>query len=100
MPDWALDLIRLPGGSFVLYLAWGAYSRRDRQPAKGRFDDGAESRSLAKAALTNLLNPNPYLFWSLAIGPVFLTAWRQAAFLGLGFLLGFYGTLIGGFAGP
>lgn len=46
----------------------------------------------------NALNPNPYIFWGLAAGPILLQAWRRSATLGVSFLLGFYGMLIGGFA--
>ncbi|NJN98664.1 MAG: hypothetical protein HC875_33515 [Anaerolineales bacterium] len=45
----------------------------------------------------NSLSPGPYLFWSVIAGPVVLEAWRQSPSLGLSFVLGFYGALIGGF---
>jgi threonine/homoserine/homoserine lactone efflux protein len=52
---------------------------------------------LAKAVVTNLLNPNPYIFWSVVAGPILIAAWRESSAYGAGFMLGFYGTLIGGF---
>jgi threonine/homoserine/homoserine lactone efflux protein len=52
-----------------------------------------------QATLVNALNPNPYIFWSVVAGPILLEGWRQSARLGISFVIGFYGTLIGGFAG-
>jgi threonine/homoserine/homoserine lactone efflux protein len=54
--------------------------------------------NLLKAALINLLNPNPYIFWSLVTGPILVTGWREAPIYGLGFLAGFYATMILGFS--
>jgi threonine/homoserine/homoserine lactone efflux protein len=53
---------------------------------------------LLEAALMNALNPNPYIFWGLAAGPILVDAWRRAPSLGLGFLASFYSALLGGFA--
>lgn len=47
----------------------------------------------------NALSPNPYIFWATIAGPIFLEGWRQSKIIGVSFLVGFYGTLIGGFAG-
>jgi len=49
-------------------------------------------------ALMNALSPGPYIFWSVLAGPIVLEGWRQSPLLGVSFVLGFYGTLIGGFA--
>jgi threonine/homoserine/homoserine lactone efflux protein len=42
----------------------------------------------------NLLNPNPYLAWSLVMGPLLLAGWREAPAHGVAFLIGFYVTLV------
>lgn len=47
-----------------------------------------------KAATVNLLNPNPYLAWSLVMGPLLLKGWREKPEHGLALLFGFYGTMI------
>ncbi len=96
-PDWFLRIIRISGGLFLVYLATTyliAYRRglhlesQTEQPVR---------LSLFKAAMTNLLNPNPYIFWGIVAGPILLSALRESSSAGLGFVLGFYGTLIGGF---
>ncbi|RME46844.1 MAG: LysE family translocator [Caldilineae bacterium] len=98
-PGWLLDGLRLAGGVFILYLAWDALSaaRKGASPAVPPPETGG--RSLGKAVVMNLLNPNPYLFWGVVAGPILLEGWQQAPRLGLGFVVSFYGMLVGGLAG-
>ena len=98
-PLWFLSLLKIMGGLFILYLARGAFlalkaSDDSLQPA-----EEATQQNFFKAVLMNALSPGPYLFWSVLAGPIVLEAWRQSPGLGLSFVFGFYGTLIGGFAG-
>ncbi len=98
LPAWFLRGVQMAGACFILYLAWRAWRALRRDPVEQpelAADDAQQS--VFEAALMNVLNPNPYIFWGLAAGPVLLQAWRQSATLGASFLLGFYGTLIGGF---
>jgi threonine/homoserine/homoserine lactone efflux protein len=98
-PESFLNVLRIGGGLFLLYLAWGAFQAFRRvDPETAAPEPASAQQSLLKAAAINLLNPNPYIFWSLIAGPILLAAWRQAPQYGLAFLLGFYGTLVGGFA--
>ena len=96
-PDWLLRFIRIGGGIFLLYLAvsYLVSFRRGLQDAVT--PEQPVRSSVLKAALTNLLNPNPYIFWGIVAGPILLSAWRQSASFGLSFILGFYGTLMGSF---
>jgi hypothetical protein len=41
-----------------------------------------------------LLNPNPYLAWSLVMGPLLLRGWREDPANGVALVVGFYVTLI------
>lgn len=101
MPDWFVWLLRLMGGLFLLYLAWGAW-RSFRRAHVMMGTETAEThgmlRGTFKAALINALSPNPYIFWATIAGPILLAGWRQTAVSGLAFLLGFYAALMGGFA--
>jgi FtsH-binding integral membrane protein len=47
----------------------------------------------------NVLNPNPYISWSLVLGPLLLKGWREAPSHGVALLAGFYGTMVLGLAG-
>jgi len=49
---------------------------------------------MLKAVFMNLISPGPYIYWSLVAGPTFLSGWRDAPASGIGFLLGFYCTLV------
>ena len=96
--DWLLSLLRVVGGLFILYLAWGAWQAFKTSDITSEIPKEATQQNLLKAALMNALSPGPYLFWSVLAGPIVLEGWRQSPVLGLGFVLGFYATLIGGFA--
>jgi threonine/homoserine/homoserine lactone efflux protein len=94
MPATMLKLINITGGLFVLYLAWGLWHQwhNDR-----RNTDRSESeqRNFWKAVATNLLNPNPYIFWTFVSGPILVNAIEQSWWHALLFLLGFYGVFMG-----
>ena len=99
LPDWFLILLRLGGGLFLLYLAWGAYQvfRLVQSARLNQSEAHSTQQSILKAALMNFLSPNPYIFWGTIAGPILIAAWRETAVNGLAFILGFYGFLIGGF---
>ena len=42
----------------------------------------------------NLLNPNPYVFWTFVTGPILLSAIGHSWLHALGFLSGFYGVFM------
>lgn len=94
IPAWVQRFLYLAGGLFVLYLAYGAYvAWRDfagRLPAI----ETPGPQSLFKAALTNILNPAPYIYWSLVTGPILLRGWHETPAFALAFLLGFYATFV------
>lgn len=97
-PDWFLNILRITGGLFILYLARGAFLAFKQAGPVYEISTEPTQHNLLKAILMNALSPGPYLFWSVLAGPIVLEGWRQSPTLGLSFMLGFYGTLIGGFA--
>jgi threonine/homoserine/homoserine lactone efflux protein len=90
VPPTVLNALRLAGGAFLLYLAGGAFAafRAYESPTAGSSAQAAQT--LVKAAVVNLLNPNPYISWSLVLGPLLLQAWRAAPASGLALLASFY----------
>lgn len=98
VPAWLQRFLYVAGGLFLLYLAYSAYKIwKNFDPEVPPLETGTQ-QSILKAALINMLNPNPYLFWSLVTGPILVTAWRQTPLYGLGFMGGFYATMVLGFA--
>ena len=98
MPDWFLNLLQVGGGLFLIYLAYGAYvSFRASEETAVSPPTSPTQSTLLQAALMNALSPNPYIFWATVAGPVLIEGWRQSPILGISFVVGFYGALIGGF---
>jgi threonine/homoserine/homoserine lactone efflux protein len=87
-------VLQLAGGVFILYLAWGAWRAWRRFDVAAPPAAAAGQQSLLRAALMNLLNPNPWIFWSLVTGPILIRAWGEAPGKGIAFLAGFYGAMI------
>jgi len=98
MPAGLVQWLHLLGGAFVLYLAVGAW-RAWRHFAAASAAPPSTERSLFEAATVNLLNPNPYLGWSLVLGPLLLKGWHESPARGIAVVASFYGTMICGFAG-
>jgi threonine/homoserine/homoserine lactone efflux protein len=99
VPDWFLNGLFLAGGLFILYLAMEAFKGfRNFEEKTDRNINLSDSwaRRVFQAALINTLGPGPWIFWSLIAGPIFLEGWRISPIFGISFMLGFYGTLVGG----
>jgi threonine/homoserine/homoserine lactone efflux protein len=94
VPLWLQKFLYIAGGLFILYLAYGAYrSWKNFDPNIPSPETGTQ-QSVLKAALMNALSPGPYIFWSLVTGPILLRGWRETPLNGLGFLAGFYVTIV------
>jgi threonine/homoserine/homoserine lactone efflux protein len=86
-------VLQAAGGVLLLYFAAVAFRqwRRPQAPASG----GPAPRTLVEAAILNLLNPNPYLGWSLVLAPILMAAWRRSPAHAGAFLVSLYGTMCG-----
>lgn len=92
MPPVVLNLIRIAGGIFVIYLAWGSLQAFRRfEPTASPLES---NRTLAQAVMTNFLSPGPYIFWSLLAGPILVKGWAESATHALAFLIGFYVAML------
>ena len=93
LPPGLIQFLRVAGGLYVIYLAWRTFL------AFRRYDPAAQISasprgSLLQAMGINLLNPNPYIFWSLAAGPTVIQGWALDPALALAFVAGFYGVFV------
>jgi threonine/homoserine/homoserine lactone efflux protein len=85
----------LAGGITLLYFAWRAFKATRQDGAFSDNNPSSTPKTLGQAALINLVNPNPYLGWSLVMGPAVIAAWESGPSLALALLLSFYITMIG-----
>ena len=89
----SLEWLRCAGGVFVLVLAARALRTWRRSADVGGEIPDTARRSVLSAAVVNLLNPGPYLGWSLVLGPLLLKGWRESPADGIALVAGFYGTM-------
>lgn len=86
----ALGIISILGTIFLFYLAIESLSFRGSE-----IDAEAKPQSVKKGLITNLLNPNPYIFW-LSIGaPTVVKAMDIGLLSASLFIFSFYFSLVG-----
>ena len=88
-------LLHVASGLFLAFLAWRAWRSWHRHRPDVPVSTASSDRTLLKAVMMNLISPGPYIYWSLVAGPSLLAGWRNAPISGVGFLVGFYGALVG-----
>lgn len=88
------SVLRAAGGMLLLYLAWRAFQQWRRHDLGPLEQERKIPRTLLEAAMVNLLNPNPYLGWTLVLGPIVVTAWQEAPSLGVAVIAAFYATMV------
>lgn len=99
VPSVFIQALQIVGGIYLFYLALSAIKTYKTYDAGEVLHPPSGQSTLFKAAIVNLLNPNPYLAWSLVMGPLLLKAWHEAPINGIVLLIGFYATLILGLFG-
>jgi threonine/homoserine/homoserine lactone efflux protein len=105
IPPWGLSVISVAGGAVIMWMGWGVM--KGPAPAVATAAAGPEAGAgagagaaasgnpLGKAIATNLLNPNAFLFWLIAGGPILRDAFGKAGWTGpLSFMLPFFGVMI------
>jgi threonine/homoserine/homoserine lactone efflux protein len=96
LPGEFLRLLRIAGAFFIIFLAWKSWQAFRVFQSQAVISPSDERQNVLQAALMNLLNPNPYLFWSVVAGPIFIAAWQIQAINGLAFIFSFYFVMISG----
>jgi threonine/homoserine/homoserine lactone efflux protein len=86
--------LRLAGGVLLIYLARGAFQQWRRRNPNTSSSRRRVPRTLYEAALVNVMNPNPYLGWSLVLGPIVVTSWNEAPSSGVAVVVAFYATMV------
>ncbi|MEN8242402.1 MAG: LysE family transporter [Chloroflexota bacterium] len=99
IPEILSKVLQAVGGVFLIYLAWGSYRQWQQNAAQEPDSETSVPQTLFKAAMVNILNPNPYLGWSLVLGPAFLVAWQESPANAAALIIAFYGTMVLALAG-
>jgi threonine/homoserine/homoserine lactone efflux protein len=94
VPESFLAVLTLAGGVLVVFLGVRTIIEARTLSESDELDEAGGS-DLLKAALVNLLNPHPWLFWVTVGAPFLLQTWREAAWQAVAFLLSFTGLLVG-----
>ncbi len=94
VPPWFISVLRLAGGLFIIYLAWGAW-QAFRQAGESFAEPDMAQQGLWQAVLMNVLSPGPYLFWGVLLGPLLIALWRDWPASGAALVLGFYVAMVG-----
>ena len=87
-------ILYFAGGIFLLYLSSCSFRAWRNFSANNTVSVQSSQQTLINAAVVNILNPNPYIGWSLIMGPLFLKGWREAPINGISLILAFYCTMI------
>lgn len=86
-----LNILSLLGGLFLIYLGI-----KDVKAKSSEMNESAsEISSVKKGILTNLLSPNPYIFWLTIGAPLLISALNLSIFAAILFILIFYLLLVG-----
>ena len=57
--------------------------------------EGSAGRTLLGAMGVNLINPNPWLGWTLIMGPALISAWHDGPASAAALLISFYAVIVG-----
>ena len=80
----------------AMFLTWlGIDGLRSTAPDFSDIEKTDAEHSLRRGIITNLLNPNPWMFWTLAGAPFMVAAWNQSPWMPFAFVIPFLAVLIG-----
>jgi threonine/homoserine/homoserine lactone efflux protein len=94
VPSGLLRGLGILGGLVVLWLGAGTLRAAWAPPAPRA--GPAPPAVFVRALVVNFTNPNAWLWWSGAAGPILASAWRASPLSAAAFLAGFYVSLVGG----
>jgi threonine/homoserine/homoserine lactone efflux protein len=94
IPPDLLRYLQIGGGLLLFYLAYGSFKYFLNFDKLNESKDNPKDNTLFKAVLVNILNPNPYLGWSLIMGPLFIKGYNNAPINGITLIVSFYTTIV------
>ncbi|MGD8633877.1 MAG: LysE family transporter [Anaerolineales bacterium] len=94
LPETMTLVLQSAGGFLLFYLAWSSLQQWRAGPNLDEGGQGSVPKTVFQAVMVNLLNPNPYLGWSLVLGPAAINAWSLAPIRGIVLVAAFYFVLV------
>lgn len=82
------------GGVVFLYFAVKTFFEWRRMRLSTPTTTHSSPRTLSQAVILNLLNPGPYLGWSLILGPLALEAWTESPANAVALVVSFYSVML------
>jgi threonine/homoserine/homoserine lactone efflux protein len=86
--------LRGAGGIVLLYFAVTTFLEWRRWATGAAIADQSPPRTLLQAVAVNIINPNPYIGWSLVLGPLALEAWAQSPANAIALVGSFYLVIV------
>ncbi len=97
LPAWSVNTLRMTGGLFYIYLAYGLI-RNARKQVSAVVLASAPRRTFGQAITAVWVSPQIYINWSIIGVPALLAYAGQSTWHMVAFLLGFYLLFVGGLA--
>ncbi len=94
LPDGFEDFLKAAGGILLLYFAVRAFLEWRREKDGAAMEAHSAPRTLFQAVAVNMVNPGPYLGWSLILGPLAIEAWRQTPAHAVALVAAFYISMV------
>jgi threonine/homoserine/homoserine lactone efflux protein len=94
IPSSFLRFLQIGGGLLLLYLAYNSFQSFLNFTQIETSENKKNDNTLLKAVLVNVINPAPYIGWSLIMGPMFIQGYREASINGITLIAGFYITIV------
>ena len=94
LPDGFEGFLKAAGGILLLYFAARTFLEWRRGQGGAPIETHSAPRTLFQAVAVNLVNPGPYLGWSLVLGPLAIEAWQQTPVNAVALIVAFYVTMV------
>jgi len=94
LPEGFEGFLKAAGGILLLYFAGRTFLEWRRGQGGTPIETHSAPRTLFQAVAVNLVNPGPYLGWSLVLGPLAIEAWQQTPVNAVALIVAFYVTMV------
>ena len=88
--DQFFGFLSFAGAAFLMYMAYDTFTINE----VNIYTEKHSNSPLYRGIMTNLLNPNPYIYWTLIGSPFLVKAFEAGALRPLAFMFSFFFTFI------